>query len=122
MEFCERSATVPLPTTEKQLCRFVAYMREEGLRYQTVKTYLAAVRHMQISHEMGDPKIGSMARLELVIRGMKRSRQASQQEHIESHTSALERKMGGVGYRNAVGSDDPLFLWFSAGRGGSGTF
>ena len=72
MEFCERSATVPLPTTEKQLSRFVAYMREEGLRYQTVKTYLAAVRHMQISHEMGDPKIGSMARLELVIRGMKK--------------------------------------------------
>lgn len=72
MEFCEQSAAIPLPTTEKQLCRFVAYLREEGLRYQTVKTYLAAVRHMQISHEMGDPKIGSMARLELVVRGMKR--------------------------------------------------
>ena len=37
-----------------------------------MKTYLAAVRHMQISHEMGDPKIGSMPRLELVVRGMKK--------------------------------------------------
>ena len=80
MEFCEKSAAISLHTTEKQLCRFVAYLREEGLRYQTVKTYLAAVRHMQISHEMGDPKIGSMARLELVVRGMKGSRQACQQE------------------------------------------
>ena len=72
MEFYKKCAAIPLPTTEKQLCRFVAYLKEEGLRYQTVKTYLAAVRHMQISHEMGDPRIGSMARLELVVRKMKR--------------------------------------------------
>lgn len=31
--------------------------RIEGLRHQTVKSYLAAVRHMQISSEMGDPKL-----------------------------------------------------------------
>ena len=72
MEFCGKTATVPLPATEKQLCRFIAYLREEGLRHQTVKSYLAAVRHMQISNDMGDPKIGSMPRLELVVRGMKR--------------------------------------------------
>ena len=70
MDFCEKIAAVPLPTTENQLCQFVAYLREEGLRYQTVKTYSAAVRHMQITH-MGDPKIGSMPRQELVVRGMK---------------------------------------------------
>ena len=50
----------------------MAYLREEDLRYQTVKTYLAAVKHMQKLHDMGDPKIGSMPQLELVVRGMKR--------------------------------------------------
>ena len=44
---------------EKQLYWFI-YLREKGVRYQTVKSYLAAVRHMQISNDMGDPKIGTM--------------------------------------------------------------
>ena len=79
MEFCRKIVVVPLPTTEKQLCCFVAYLREEGLRYQMVKSYLSAVRYMQISNDMGDPKIGSMSQLELVVRGMKRDRQASLQ-------------------------------------------
>lgn len=75
-----------LRTTEKQLCHFVAYLREEGLRYQTLKTYLAAVRHMQISHEMGDPKIGSIPRLELVARGMKKKQAGQPQEQdYQSH-------------------------------------
>ena len=59
MEFCEKSAAIPLPTTEKQLCRFVTYLREEGLRYQTVKTYLAAVRYI-IGDFKGGPG-GAMA-------------------------------------------------------------
>ena len=123
MEFCGKTATVPLPATEKQLCRFVAYLREEGLRHQTVKSYLAAVRHMQISNDMGDPKIGSMPRLELVVRGMK-GEQAGHYHarNTETHTSALEGKTGRMGHCNVVGSNDPLFLWFPAGRGGCGTF
>ena len=74
IEFYDKFAAVPLLMTERQLCWFVAYLLEEGLRYQTVKSYLAAVRHMQILHEIGDPRIGSMPR---VVRGMKRE-QASQ--------------------------------------------
>lgn len=64
MEFCRRNMVVSVPTTEKQLCRFVAYLREEGLRYQKVKFHLSAVRHMQISNNMGDPKIRSMSQLD----------------------------------------------------------
>ena len=37
-----------------------------------MKSYLGAVRHLQISNNMGDPKIGFMPQLELVVRGMKR--------------------------------------------------
>ena len=72
MEFCRKISAVPLPTTEKHLCCFVAYLREEGLRHQTVKSYLSAVWHLQISNDMGDPKIASMPQPELVVRGMKR--------------------------------------------------
>ena len=40
---------------------------------------------------------------------------------IELHTSALERKTSRVGHCNAEDSNDPVFLWFSTGRGGGGT-
>ena len=67
IEFCEKTAAALLPATEKLLCHFVAYLKEEGLWHQTVKSYLAAVRHLQISNNMGDPKIGPMPQLELVV-------------------------------------------------------
>ena len=51
---------------------FVAFLQEQGLSHQMAKSYLSAVRHMQISQGMGDPNMGSMPRLELVVRGMKK--------------------------------------------------
>ena len=120
MEFCEKSAAIPLPTTEKQLCQFVAYLREEGLRYQTVKTYLAAVRHMQISHELGDPKNWVDGTLRTsgqrdekgAGRSTNKDKITYHTRNIESHTAALERKMGGMGRGNVMGSDDLCFYGF----------
>ena len=64
-------------------------------------------------------KIGSMARLELVVRGMKREQAGLptrtityHTRNIESHTAALERKMGGMGRGNVMGSDDLCFYGF----------
>ena len=51
---------------------FVVFLRTEGLRHQTAKSYLSAVRHLQISQGLGDPRISSMPHLELVVRGLKR--------------------------------------------------
>ena len=67
----------PLPTSEKLLCLFVAFLKQEGLRHQTTKAYLSAVRHLHISSGMGDPNIAEMPRLELVVRGFKRLQGAS---------------------------------------------
>ncbi len=50
----------------------MAFLKEERLAHTTVKSYLSAVRHMQISQGMGDPSIGRMPRLVLVVRGMKK--------------------------------------------------
>ena len=61
-----------LPVLETQMCQFVAFLKEEGLRHQAAKSYLSAVWHLQISQGYGYPKMSSMPRLELVIRGMKR--------------------------------------------------
>jgi hypothetical protein len=38
----------------------------------TIKLYLSAVRHLQLSVGLPDPKIADMARLEQVVKGAKR--------------------------------------------------
>ena len=57
---------------EELLCRFVAQLADEGLSPNTIKPYLSAVRHLQVSMSLPDPRIGDMARLEQVLKGSKR--------------------------------------------------
>ena len=46
LNFCKRLGVPPLPATEGQLCYFVGFLKNQGLRHQTVKLYLSAVRHL----------------------------------------------------------------------------
>lgn len=59
---------------ERHLCSFAAFLAGEGLKHRSVKTYLSAVRHLQISMGLGDPfgAGASFPRLEYVLRGVKR--------------------------------------------------
>ena len=90
----------PLTVTEKRLCYSVAYLKQESQRCQTAKSYLSAVRYVQISHGLGDLKMGEMPQLELVMRGMKeRTSWSADKEEAFNHpknpvacTSAMERK------------------------------
>jgi len=72
LSFCDRAGLTPLPVSETKMCQFVTFLKEEGLRHQMAKSYLSAVQHLQISQDYGDPKMSSIPKLELVIRGMKR--------------------------------------------------
>ena len=67
----------PLPVTEPGLINFVAFAVNQGLKYQTIKSYLSAIRHLQTSVGGGDPRVGSMPQLELALRGT-RKEQAGQ--------------------------------------------
>ena len=60
-----------MPVSENNLYQFVAFLRLKGPCHQTAKSYLSAVRQLQIFQGMVDPHISSMPRLELVIRNMK---------------------------------------------------
>ena len=72
LDFCKRSELQPVPVAEGNLCRFVAFLQVERLYYSTEKSYLSAVRHLQISQGLGDPRMGIMPKQELVVRGPKR--------------------------------------------------
>ena len=57
----------PFPISENVLIRFFAYLYTEGIKASTIKSYLAAVRHAQISLGLGDPRICDMPQLEYVV-------------------------------------------------------
>lgn len=46
----------PFPVTEQLLCSFAAFLADQGLAPQTVKSYLSAVRNSQISLGLPDPR------------------------------------------------------------------
>jgi hypothetical protein len=46
----------PIPKTEHLLCCFSAFMADGGLSPQTIKSYLAAIRNMQLSLGLPDPR------------------------------------------------------------------
>ncbi len=51
------------------MCRYVAFLKEEGLSASSIRGYLSAIRHLHIEEGWGDPSLSSMPKLELVIRG-----------------------------------------------------
>ena len=70
----------PLPLTEDNFCSFAAYVADTRPAYQTIKSYLSATKHLQIESGFADPLMGSMLRLEHVLRGIK-------QEHSKSSST-----------------------------------
>lgn len=73
--FCVKyNVCSPFPVTEFLLCSFAASLADEGLAPQTGKTYLAAVRSMQISLGLPDPREHSaMPALKRVQAGIRRA-------------------------------------------------
>ena len=64
----------PFPVCEYTLCCFAAYLADEGLSPQTVKSYLSAVRNLQLSLGLPDPRDqSSLPVLKRVLAGISRS-------------------------------------------------
>lgn len=71
LQFCKDKSLSPLPAPEQQLCQFVSSLAIQSLCHNTIKSYLAAIRHLHIAEGYGDPHIHTMARLEQVLKGIK---------------------------------------------------
>ena len=71
----------PFPLTEDTLCYFVSFLHKDGLKHQTIKTYLSGLRHAQIAMGMPEPfKDSPFPRLEYVLKGVKRQQAHSGQK------------------------------------------
>ena len=73
VRFCTTHHINILPSTERNLCHYVAILAKEGVRATSIKCYLSAVRHLHIEEGWGTPNMADMLKLELVIRGIKRA-------------------------------------------------
>ena len=62
----------PFPASESLLCYFVVFLARQGLEPSTIKSYLAAVRHVQISEGLPDIRQSALPRLQLVQTGIRR--------------------------------------------------
>ena len=60
----------PFPLTEPILCSFISHLATVHLAPQTIKTYLAAVKHMHIT--LGFPDLTTSGALKLVQKGIAR--------------------------------------------------
>ena len=108
------SRVTPYPTSEDNLCKFCAYLADQGLTHQTIKYYLSAIRHQQ-SAMMGlsDPGISSMARLEQLLRGSKRvkAKQGQSSNHRLPITLPILSKLKEVWLATAFEDFDGHMLW-----------
>lgn len=73
MSFCHQASLPSFPAAERTLCLFVGHLFKDGVSSQTVKLYLAAVRHAQIACGGVDPRLASMPQLEYVVKGFKKA-------------------------------------------------
>ena len=98
---------------EVNLCSFVSYLADEKLKHQTIKSYLSAVHHLQISDGHPDPFNGTpMTRLHYVLRGIKKEeaeRGAGQRERLPITPSIL-RQIQEV-WKSSGDTWDIKFLW-----------
>ena len=71
VHFCNiYHVTNPLPVSQLLLCSYISHLANSGLAYSTIKTYLAAVRYLQISNDLPEPRTVPMPKLSLVERGI----------------------------------------------------
>lgn len=69
----------PFPVSGAILCYFATHLACDKLSPQTIKVYLSAIRHMQISMGLPEPReFSSMARLKLVQSGIQRTHASNQ--------------------------------------------
>ena len=72
---CQYNVLQPFPLSEQLLCSFAAYLADQGLAPQTGKSYLSALRSMQISLGLPDTRDhSSLPILKRVQAGISRAR------------------------------------------------
>lgn len=97
---------------------FVAMLAKKGVCYASIRTYLSAVRHFQIASGLSDPGIAQMARLEYVLKGIRRDgayRSAEPRKERQPITPEILKKLFFEWRRSpTIQLKDAKMLWAAA--------
>jgi len=119
-EFCSLyNVLTPFPISEALLCYYASFLAIDKLTPQTIKVYLSAICHMQIT--MGLPesrKFSSMLQLCLVQSGINRTQTTHASTKVRLPVTnnfmqpkgALDTSKDKQGYHYVVGSSNSLLL------------
>ena len=73
------------------MLRFVVYLYKEGLKVRTIKSYLAAIRHAQITLGLGNPHMEHMAQLKYIVHRVKKQMSGPSQPRLPITPNLLEQ-------------------------------
>ena len=111
LAFCNQYNFQPLPVSETLLCRYVSFLASQSLKYQSIKSYLSAVRYLQISHGLHNPfGAGAFPHLEYVLKGIRRSPSAPGSRARLPITPAILRGFHALWSRDNNNPDNTM-LW-----------
>ena len=82
LNFCELYQIPPLPLSETSVCLFAAFLVHQGLRAQSISTYLSALRHLQISAGLQPQQRAEWPRLQYMLKGIASSQTANAQTRL----------------------------------------
>ena len=70
LAFCQTYQIPPLPLSELSTCLFAAFLAHQGLKSQSILSYLSALRHLQISAGLPSPQRSEWPRVQYVLKGI----------------------------------------------------
>ena len=111
LTFCQSYNILPLPLSETKLFRYVSYLSAQHLKYQSIKCYLSAIRHLQISQGFEDTfSPGAFPRLEYVLKGIRCSPTSTPTHQRLPITPEILREIHSV-WALAANNPDTHLLW-----------
>ena len=111
LNFCLLYNLPPLPLAESTLSLFAAYLAYQGLQPQTIKSYLSALRHLQVQAGLPAPNWEEWARLHYTLRGIQRSRAPTARQRLPI-TPPIMREL--LSLWSAENSYEAQMLWAAA--------
>ena len=110
LTFCELYRIPPLPLSETSVCLFAAFLVHQGLRSQSIPTYLSALRHLQISAGLQPLQQVDWPRLQYMLKGIARSQTAHAQTRLPV-THGIMRKLQEACISGQLSDYQSRMLW-----------
>ena len=115
VQFCHNINQPCIPVSETLLCLYVSHLANENVSASSIKSYLSAIRHLQISGGYQDPHIGDMPRLSQVLRGIKiaQSKQMTGSRPRLPITPTILRQLK-KSWEASASDGDTIMMWAAA--------